>query len=144
MSCAPPKNGWSKLVPELLVEDIGASLAFWRNILGFEIAYDRPEQFFVYLERPEGAQIMLCQRTGKWETGKMAQPFGRGVMFQIHVDDLNPIIDAIVRAQWPIYSPLREVWRCTGDRETGQREIFILDPDGYLLMMNSGLGERAI
>lgn len=143
MSGVPPKNEWSSLVPELLVEDIDASLAFWRDILGFEIAYDRPEQFFAYLERPEGAQIMLCQRPGKWETAAMERPFGRGVMFQIHVDDLDPVIDAVANAKWPVYSPLREVWRRTGDRESGQREIFVLDPDGYLLMMNSDLGERS-
>lgn len=143
MSGVPPKNEWSSLVPELLVEDIDASLAFWRDILGFEIAYDRPEQFFAYLERPEGAQIMLCQRSGKWETAAMERPFGRGVMFQIHVDDLDPVIDAVANAMWPVYSPLREVWRRTGDRESGQREIFVLDPDGYLLMMNSDLGERS-
>jgi hypothetical protein len=59
---SPPKTGWAKLVTELLVSDIAASLAFWRDRLGFEIAYQRPERAFAYLERPEGAQIMLCQR----------------------------------------------------------------------------------
>ena len=144
MSGLPPKNGWSKLVPELLVEDIHASLAFWQNILGFNIAYDRPEQFFVYLERPEGAQIMLCQRSGKWETAELERPFGRGILFQIQVDDLDPIIEAIAKAKWPVHSPLRDVWRQTGDRESGQREIFVLDPDGYLIMMNASLGQRAL
>jgi hypothetical protein len=57
---APPRSGWAKLVPELLVEDIAISLPFWRDRLGFTIAYQRPEERFVYLERPEGAQIMLC------------------------------------------------------------------------------------
>ena len=144
MSGLPPKNGWSKLVPELLVQDIVVSLVFWQNILGFVIAYDRPEQLFAYLERPEGSQVMLCQRSGKWETAEMAQPFGRGVMFQIQVDDLDPIIAAIAQAKWPVHSPLRDVWRQTGDRESGQREIFLTDPDGYLIMMNSSLGQRGL
>src|SRR5258708_39924154 len=59
---APPRSGWAGLVPELLVDDIAASLAFWCGLLGFVVAYQRSEQFFAYLERPEGAQIMLCQR----------------------------------------------------------------------------------
>jgi catechol 2,3-dioxygenase-like lactoylglutathione lyase family enzyme len=48
----------------LLVSDIAASTAFWCDRLGFAIAYQRPERLFVYLERPEGAQLMLCQRSG--------------------------------------------------------------------------------
>ena len=36
----------------------------------------------------------------------------------------------------------REVWREVGDRQAGQREIFVLDPDGYLVMIAHHLGER--
>jgi len=45
---------------------------------------------------------------------------------------------------WPIYHQLREIWRRAGDREIGQREFFLLDPDGYLLMVAENLGERPI
>jgi hypothetical protein len=34
------------------------------------------------------------------------------------------------------------VWREVGDRQAGQREIFVLDPDGYLVMIAHHLGER--
>ncbi|HEY0800342.1 MAG TPA: hypothetical protein VGD54_05825 [Steroidobacteraceae bacterium] len=79
-----PKGGFAKLVSELLVEDLCESLYFWREALGFEIAYQRPEQKFVYLERPEGAKTMLCERSGRRrETAPMEKPYGRGVMFQI-------------------------------------------------------------
>jgi hypothetical protein len=46
------------------VSDTAASTAFWCDRLGFAIAYQRPKRLFVYLERPEGAQLMLCQRSG--------------------------------------------------------------------------------
>jgi len=36
---APPKSGWAKLVPGLLVSDIGTSLEFWCDWLGFAIAH---------------------------------------------------------------------------------------------------------
>ena len=36
-----PKGGFAKLVPELHVNDLDASLAFWRDACGFEIAYRR-------------------------------------------------------------------------------------------------------
>mgnify|MGYP001793804310 CR=1 FL=1 len=87
---------------------------------------------------------MLCQRAGRWETGPMVPPFGQGVMFQLNVDDISSLQDALARADWPIHSPLRDVWRNVGDRESGQREIFVLDPDGYLLMINQALGERPL
>lgn len=140
----PPKGGFARLVPELLVEDIGQSLAFWREILGFEIAYQRPEQGFAYLERPEGAQVMLCQRSGKWETGALERPFGRGVMFQLFVADIEPAIAMLAQRGIAPHAGPREVWRRYGDREGGKREIVALDPDGYLVMLAADLGERHI
>jgi catechol 2,3-dioxygenase-like lactoylglutathione lyase family enzyme len=141
---APPKTGWATLVCELLVEDVETSLAFWRDVMGFAIAYQRPEEGFVYLERPDGAQIMLCRRSGKWETGKLERPYGRGVMFQLYVDDLAETMSALSSADWPIYAGPREVWRRHGDREGGQREIFVQDPDGYLIMIAENIGERPL
>ena len=32
----------------------------------------------------------------------------------------------------------------TGDRESGQREVFVQDPDGYLLMLAHSIGERSL
>jgi len=141
---APPRGGWAKLVSELLVEDIGASLDFWTKVLGFSIAYQRPESRFVYLERPEGAQIMLCQRAGVWETAPLERPFGRGVMFQVYVESLASILLNLSQAGWPLYAGPREVWRRWGDREGGKREICVLDPDGYLVMIAEDLGERPL
>jgi catechol 2,3-dioxygenase-like lactoylglutathione lyase family enzyme len=139
---APPKSGWAKLVPELLASDLAESLGFWRDLLGFAIAYQRPEEAFVYLERPEGAQIMLSQRCGKWETAPLDRPFGRGAMFQVYVASLDAVQRSLEAADWPLYAGPREVWREVGDRQVGQREIFVLDPDGYLVMVAQDLGER--
>jgi catechol 2,3-dioxygenase-like lactoylglutathione lyase family enzyme len=132
------------MVPELHVADIGASLSFWRDHLGFRIAYERREEQFVYLERPEGAEIMLCQRHGRFETGPMAYPLGQGAMFQLYVDSIEPVVAALSSAGWPLYLGPRTVWRRTGDRESGQREVFVQDPDGYLVMVAHGIGERPI
>ena len=116
---SPPKSGWAKLVCELLVEDIDTSLQFWRDQLSFSIAYQRPEQKFVYLECENGAQIMLWERAGKWETAELEPPFGRGGMFQIYVDQLAPIVDALAASDWPLVEGPREVWRRWGAREGG-------------------------
>jgi catechol 2,3-dioxygenase-like lactoylglutathione lyase family enzyme len=141
---APPKSGWASFVPELLVQDIGPSLAFWRDILGFAIAYQRPAERFVYLERPEGSQVMLSQRSGTWETAALERPFGRGVMFQLTIASIKPVLEAASHAGWPLYAGPREVWRVCGYRESGQREIFLQDPDGYLIMVAEPIGERPL
>ena len=96
----PPTTGWAKLAPELLVSDIDASLGFWRGILGFEIAYQRPEEKFFYLEHAEGHQVMLCQWNGRWETGSFDYPLGRGVMFQLYFKSIEPALAAVSRRRW--------------------------------------------
>lgn len=139
---APPKTGWAKIVAELLVADLDASLVFWKDILGFDIAYRREEERFVYLEHPEGQQIMLCQRHGRFETGAMQPPLGQGAMFQIYFEEIGSVLTNLAARNWPIYLGPREVWRKTGDRESGQEEVFVQDPDGYLVMLARSIGER--
>lgn len=155
---APPKSGFAALKPELLVTDFERSLAHWCDIFGFEIAYQRPTEKFAYLERKEGAQIMPSQRHNdqKWETGKMEQPFGQGVMFQIDVESVDPIIGAMkthqlnhyriphLDAEGNSFPNPREVWRDLGDRQGGAKEYFALDPDGYLIMFSQNLGYRPL
>ena len=131
------------MVAELHVTDLEVSLAFWQDTIGFEIAYRREEEKFVYLEHPEGQQIMLCQRHGRFETGPMQPPLGQGAMFQIYFEDISSILDNLAARNWPIYLGPRQVWRRTGDRECGQHEVFVQDPDGYLLMLAQSIGERS-
>jgi len=143
LSGAPPRSGWPRLMVELLVRDLAASLAFWRDILGFGIAYQRWDEGFVYLEHDDGAQVMLCRRNGSWETGLLEPPYGRGVMLQVYVKALDPLLAALQTAEWPLHTQLREVWRRVGPLESGQREVFVQDPDGYLLMLAEEIGVRA-
>jgi catechol 2,3-dioxygenase-like lactoylglutathione lyase family enzyme len=144
MTGAPPRGGWARMVAELHVNDLQASLGFWQGVLGFAVAYARAEEGFAYLEHPDGPQVMLCRRNGRFETGAMAPPLGQGVMFQLYLDDIAPVLAALEQRGWPLYLAPREVWRRTGDRESGQREAFVQDPDGYLLMVAQALGERAL
>ena len=48
------------LVPELHVTDIDRSLRFYVDLLGFSVAYARPDEGFAFLEFG-GAQLMLEQ-----------------------------------------------------------------------------------
>lgn len=139
--CAP-RDGFADLVPELSVSNIQTSLSFWRNLVGFDIAYDRPNAGFVYLVRGR-LQMMLCELNGRWETAEMHRPFGRGINFQMVVDRIDPILRALDLANWPLYEPPNEAWYRVGEQEVGQREFLVQDPDGYLIRLVERLGTRA-
>jgi hypothetical protein len=87
---------------------------------------------------------MLCQRHGRFETGPLDRPLGQGVMLQIYLEDIAPVLRVLTARNWPIYLGPREVWRRTGDRESGQREVFVQDPDGYLIMVAHNIGEKPL
>src|SRR6266545_4765404 len=89
-----PGDGWAALVPELGVSNIQESLSFWCDLLGFEVAYDRPDARFAYLVRGR-LQLMLCERNGRWETADMQHPFGRGIGLQMMVDRVAPLLSAL-------------------------------------------------
>jgi len=65
-------------------------------------------------------------------------------MLQIYLEDIAPVLQALTARNWTIYLGPREVWRQTGDRESGQREVFVQDPDGYLIMVAHNIGERPL
>src|SRR5688500_17127700 len=90
-----PSRGWARMIVELHVDNLEASLSFWRGVLGFGTAFERPEERFAYLEHPEGHQIMLCQRHGRFETGSLEPPLGQGAMFQIYLGDIGPVLSAL-------------------------------------------------
>jgi len=136
-----PQGGFADLVPELGVSSIEASLPFWRDLLGFELAYDRPDARFAYLVRGR-LQVMLCELNGRWETAEMQRPFGRGVNFQMVVDRIDPMLRALGDAKWPLYEQPNEAWYRVGDQEFGQREFLVQDPDGYLVRFVERLGMR--
>jgi len=140
---AVPTVGINELVPELDVSDLQASLSFWCGLLGFEVAYDRPAARFAYLVRGQ-IQIMLCERNGNWEVGELSPPFGRGVNFQMTVSALAPIVTALRVANWPLFRQQSDAWYRTGDRERGQREFLVQDPDGYLLRFAQEIGTRPL
>ena len=132
------------LVPELVCADFRASLAFYRDLLGFTRLYGRQDPDFAYLER-ERAQLMLEQHDdGSWMTGDLERPFGRGINLQIEASDLTPMLDRLAAARWPLYRAPEEAWYRVEDRLEGQRQFLVQDPDGYLLRFCQSLGTRAL
>ena len=141
MDGALPAGGFAALTPELDVLDLPRSLDFWTRVLGFRIAYQRPENGFAYLER-EGAQVMLCAANGSWDTAPLEKPLGRGVNFQIEVANVSPLLAALAAEPWPLFRPLHDAWYRAGAAEVGCRQFLVQDPDGYLLRFSQPLGQR--
>ncbi len=134
---------WARLVPELLVADIDKSLRFWRNVCGFTVLFDRPNEGFAYLDL-DGAQIMLDEigQTRDWMTGPLEPPLGRGVNFQVSVPAIEPMLAALARADWPLFMEPEQKWYRTGEVETGVHQFLVQDPDGYLVRFSAFIGER--
>ena len=136
----------SKLVPELMVTDLDSSLAFWVSCLGLEVAYQRPEDGFAYLDL-NGAQVMLEQvdsQAGQWLTAPLSKPFGRGINLQIDVVAVAPIMQKLEQAGFPLYRACKDTWYRADNVEAGQREFIVQDPDGYLVRLVERLGERPV
>ena len=139
MSCEPG------LVPELSVTDYEASRHFWCDLVGFSLRYERPEEGFGYLVLGN-AHLMLDQiNQGRtWATGALEPPLGRGINFEVQVENLDTALWRIKKAGWPIFVVPEEEWYRAGDIEIGVRQFLVQDPDGYLLRLQQEIGERPV
>lgn len=139
------KDFWAQLVPELSVQNLEQSLQFYRNTLGFTEKLARPEDGFSYLEMGQ-VQIMLEQipddPNDMWQTAPLEAPLGRGINFQIEVENVGLLHDKAVSANYEIFEVIGTAWYREGQHENGQTQFLIQDPDGYLLRFMQHLGKR--
>jgi catechol 2,3-dioxygenase-like lactoylglutathione lyase family enzyme len=124
---------FNKLIPELYVKDLTDSLKFYLD-LGFKIEYERNENKFVFLSL-QGSQIMIQEQKGEdsWETGKLEHPFGRGINFQIEVQNISPLLEVLKTKNIKTFQQPKENWYRVGNSLLGNKEFLVQDPDGYLL-----------
>ncbi|MEM1345291.1 MAG: VOC family protein [Pseudomonadota bacterium] len=131
----------ARLVPELCVRDIEASLALYTGVFGFAVLYARDGFAKLSLE---GAEVMLERLTEtSWLLDAPDAPLGRGLNLEIAVSALAPILsraDAVGRV--PFLAPEAVYYR-TGEHYVGQRQAIFADLDGYLLRFAEPLGETA-
>ena len=131
------------LVPELLVTDLKKSLSFYIEKLGFVVLYGREEEHFVFLQKGN-AQIMVEQLgVGRnWVADELAHPFGRGVNFQIEVEDVESLYKTVEQNDLKFFMPLEEKWYKKDQGLVGNKQFIIQDPDGYLLRFYQDLGGK--
>ena len=132
------------LIPELYVADLQRSLGFYRDMLGFVVAYERPEERFAFLEYGR-VQLMLQEPVGRlFLAGPLEYPYGRGVHFQIEVDDVTALAERVNAAGIALMLDVEGRWYRRDGIEVGNRQFVIADPDGYLLRPFEDLGERPL
>ena len=135
---------FNKTIPELSVTNLKNSLKFYQTI-GFKIEYERPENKFVFLSLGE-IQFMLQEITedDKWDVAPLTYPFGNGINFQLEVDNVDAIYEALVNNNYKIAFEIEENWYRQDNRLLGNKEFLVQDPDGYLLRFSEDLGQKQI
>ena len=141
----------TSLTPELCCSNIKISLAFYTDVLGFEIQYQREEDGFAMLER-QGSRIMLDEISNNlaeganrtWISAALEKPFGRGMNLEIRTTQIDELYNHVQQSGATIFLPIEEKWYRVNDTEVGNRQFIVLDPDGYMLRFAQDLGVRAL
>ena len=120
---------FTSVTPNLIVRDIAASTAFYRDVLGFEIKQTVPDAapfVFVWLER-DGVQVFLNDVTAvaaDYPDAASRPAGGTAALFFVitGVDDLH----AKVAPRATVVMPLKTQFY-------GMREFAVVDPDQHII-----------
>ncbi|MGG4266985.1 bleomycin resistance protein [Peribacillus simplex] len=123
---------FNALVPELSVSNISESKKFYLDVLEFHLEYERVDDKFAFLSLGE-SQIMIEEINGSWDTGKLIYPLGRGINFQIDIDDVEKLAAALKRQGIKLFREMME------NHYESDNEILVQDPDGYLLRFSQSM-----
>lgn len=123
---------FNALIPELSVKDIEKSKWFYIELLGFQLEYERTNDKFAFLSLNE-AQIMIEEINGYWNTGLLEYPFGRGINFQIKVDNIQPIVERLIQNEILLFREPTVSEYKTNETVIKEIEFLVQDPDGFLL-----------
>lgn len=135
------------LVPELSVSNLDKSLRFYRDVVGFKVLFERPENRFAYLsfydselmieeDRPrEGASAL-------WIIEPLDYPRGRGLNISIACPDAEGLASRLVSSGIQLRKPIEEDWYRENQILHGERNLLVQDPDGYLLRFTESLGTK--
>ena len=109
----------SRLIPELDVSDLDRSVAFYVDVIGFKVLYQRPEERFAFLDLA-GASLMLEEAAGpgrRFRTAPLEHPYGRGVNFQIETANVDAVHERVRKAGVEIAVAIEELWYRRDDVE---------------------------
>lgn len=137
------------LVPELSVSNLEKSLHFYRDIIGFRVDFERPEDRFAYMSF-FGSELMLeedRERDGisaQWIIQPLDFPRGRGLNISIDCKDAEALARRLTDAGFQLRKPLEDCWYRDNNLLHGQRNFLVQDPDGFLLRFAENLGTKPL
>ena len=129
----------------ITVSNLERSLAFWRDVLGFEFSHsahqtgERPEQItgvqgadlkLAVLKTPTGHRIELLEYFAPPDRKKAfdIRPCDLGhVHVALVVDDLDAVLEKIAASSWKAAG---EPQTLTHGPNAGKRVVYVQDPDG--------------
>lgn len=118
---------FTSLTPNLVVRDIAASTAFYRDVLGFSVKQTVPDEapfVFVWLERGGIGVFLNDRRTVEAHLPVAARNIGGSGMF-IVVEGLDELHDAVSQ-KTALAMPMTKQFY-------GMREFAVADPDGHIV-----------
>jgi uncharacterized glyoxalase superfamily protein PhnB len=118
-----------KLTPNLMVEDVQATLTFYRDVLGFEVLTTLPDTapFDFAIVRRDAVELMFQSRTSLSENvpALTGSPIGASQTFYIEVSGLRDLYEQ-VRGRAEIVVDLHTTFY-------GTQEFYFRDVNGYIL-----------
>jgi hypothetical protein len=128
----PFTSNFIQVTPSMIVEDLGKALAFFVDLLDFEVQSRFRD--YAYVQR-ETAGFRILQ-----QTGEHAPPPGtRRVVYYIDVHDVDRLY-AELKPRLDLLPP--EDVHGPADTHYGQRELVLLAPDGNLLAFGHAIDKR--
>lgn len=112
------------LSPILSVTELSTAIAFYRDTLGFDVAWVWGDPPDIAAVCRDGAEIMLTQRPG-------AKPAGAGHVY-LGVSDIDAYYAALIENGVPLIVPI-------GDRPYGMRDFRVADPSGNELSVGQAV-----
>ena len=118
-----------KLTPNLMVEDVARTVAFYRDTLGFEVLTTLPgqEPFDFAIVRRDGVELMFQSRLSLSDNvpALSGAPIGASQTFYIEVTGVRDLYETL-RDKVEIVVDFHETFY-------GTREFYFRDLNGYIL-----------
>ena len=131
----------------ITVSNLERSLAFWRDVLGFEFSHsahqtgERPEQItgvkgadlkLAVVKSPSGHKIELLEYFAPTDRKRGdLRPCDVGhVHVALTVDDLEAVLKKIAESGWKAAGKPQTL---TSGPNTGKRVVYVMDPDGITI-----------
>lgn len=118
-----------KLTPNLIVSDVERSLAFYRDVLGFSVAFTVPDTSPLVFAAVQSGPVEIFLNAPEPAVAEYPafkdRPIGGTLTLFIEVVDIRKVHESL-NGRVNIVMPLETKWY-------GMTEFAFADPDGYLI-----------